>query len=206
MKILKSILNYIPLATFIIFVVTDGIFSLTSALIFVISTIGLLINWKREKTEMKNWENSSLQNWIKRARRSSFSFFIMVSLWYNRDIKIGICGGKYDSTCRWNKSSSSRNHPFNILEGIASCILYSWFHRNTHARSATGVFEKQDEQRNKALYAYRRKTNRGCFCNKGFNRGSLYSSRYAKHGLWNEIVTIRSRPMYGYPYAVDSWE
>ncbi len=48
MKILKSILNYIPLATFIIFVVTDGIFSLTSALIFVISTIGLLINWKRK--------------------------------------------------------------------------------------------------------------------------------------------------------------
>ena len=42
------------------------------------------------------------------------------------------------------------------------------------------------------------------YSNKGFNRGSLYSSRYAKHGLWNEIVTIRSRPMYGYPYAVDS--
>ena len=59
MKILKSILNYIPLATFIIFVVTDGIFSLTSALIFVISTIGLLIG--KEKTEMKNWENSSLK-------------------------------------------------------------------------------------------------------------------------------------------------
>lgn len=58
MKILKSILNYIPLATFIIFVVTDGIFSLTSALIFVISTIGLLI--EKEKTEMKNWEISSL--------------------------------------------------------------------------------------------------------------------------------------------------
>lgn len=52
MKLLKSILNYIPLATFIIFVVTDGIFSLTSALIFVISTIGLLIG--KEKTEMKN--------------------------------------------------------------------------------------------------------------------------------------------------------
>ena len=52
MKILKSILNYIPLATFIIFVVTDGIFSLTSALIFAISTIGLLIG--KEKTEMKN--------------------------------------------------------------------------------------------------------------------------------------------------------
>ena len=54
MEILKSILNYIPLTTFIIFVVTDGIFSLISALIFVISTIGLLINWKRKKTEMKN--------------------------------------------------------------------------------------------------------------------------------------------------------
>ena len=54
MKILKSILNYIPLATFIIFVVTDCIFSLTLALIFVISTIFPLINWKREKTEMKN--------------------------------------------------------------------------------------------------------------------------------------------------------
>ena len=68
MKILKSILNYIPLATFIIFVVTDGIFSLTSALIFVISTIGLLINWKRKKTEMKNWENSCLCrcNWVTR--------------------------------------------------------------------------------------------------------------------------------------------
>ena len=39
---------------------------------------------------------------------------------------------------------------------------------------------------------------------KGLIEGSLYSSRYAKHGLWNEIVTIRSRPMYGYPYAVDS--
>ena len=53
-KILKSILNYIPLATFIIFVVTDGIISLTSALIFVVSTIGLLINWKRKKPAMKN--------------------------------------------------------------------------------------------------------------------------------------------------------
>ena len=54
MKILKSILNYIPLATFIIFVVADGIISLTSALIFVISSIGLLINWKRKKPAMKN--------------------------------------------------------------------------------------------------------------------------------------------------------
>ena len=54
MKILKSILNYIPLAPFIIFVVTDGIISLTSALIFVISTIGLLINWKKKKPEMQN--------------------------------------------------------------------------------------------------------------------------------------------------------
>lgn len=57
MKILKSVLNYIPLATFIIFVVTDGIFSLTSALIFVISTIGLLINWKRKNRdeELRNF-------------------------------------------------------------------------------------------------------------------------------------------------------
>lgn len=54
MKILKSILNYIPLATFIIFVVTDGIFSLTSALIFVISTIGLLINWKTINEQIQN--------------------------------------------------------------------------------------------------------------------------------------------------------
>ena len=72
------------------------------------------------------------------------------------------------------------------------------------AMEEMGVDVLKDEQRNKALYACRRKTNRGCFCNKGFNRGSLYSSRYAKHGSWNEIVTIRSRPMYGYPYAVDS--
>ena len=58
MKILKSILNYIPLATFIIFVVTDGIFSLTSALIFVISTIGLLINCKRKNRdeELRNFQ------------------------------------------------------------------------------------------------------------------------------------------------------
>ena len=62
MKILKSILNYIPLATFIIFVVTDGIFSLTSALIFVISTIGLLINWKRKKTEMNTFQNFHVQS------------------------------------------------------------------------------------------------------------------------------------------------
>ena len=58
MKILKSILNYIPLATFIIFVVTDGIFSLISALIFVISTIGLLINWKRKK---QRWRIEKIQ-------------------------------------------------------------------------------------------------------------------------------------------------
>ena len=60
MKILKSILNYIPLATFIIFVVTDGIFSLTSALIFVISTIGLLINWKRKK---QRWRIGKILVW-----------------------------------------------------------------------------------------------------------------------------------------------
>lgn len=82
MKILKSILNYIPLTTFIIFVVTDGIFSLTSALIFVISTIGLLINWKRKKTEMKNWENSSFVLFIKYdpstflSRKKADGFFL----------------------------------------------------------------------------------------------------------------------------------
>ncbi len=54
MKILKSILNYIPLATFITFVVTDGMISVISALLFAISTIGLLINWKRGKLEKKN--------------------------------------------------------------------------------------------------------------------------------------------------------
>ena len=49
MKILKSIFNFIPLVTFIIFVVSDGIVSITSALFFIISTIGLLLNEKRIK-------------------------------------------------------------------------------------------------------------------------------------------------------------
>lgn len=49
MKILKSIFNFIPLVTFIIFVVSDGIVSITSALFFIISTIGLLLNEKKKK-------------------------------------------------------------------------------------------------------------------------------------------------------------
>ena len=48
MKILKSILNYIPLATFIIFVVTDGIFSNIS-INFCYFNGGPLINWKGKK-------------------------------------------------------------------------------------------------------------------------------------------------------------
>ena len=82
MKILKSILNYIPLATFIIFVVTDGIFSLTSALIFVISTIGLLINWKRKKTEMKNWENSNLLGRCREQKSEFVERFPELSLFF----------------------------------------------------------------------------------------------------------------------------
>ena len=41
----------------------------------------------------------------KGARRSSFSFFIIVSLWYNRDIKIRILRRKIDGKlpCRDSK-------------------------------------------------------------------------------------------------------
>ena len=86
MKILKSILNYIPLATFIIFVVTDGIFSLTSALIFVISTIGLLINWKRKKQRWRiekipvYWEvaeNEKSEVVVKEVYNGVLDFFVV---------------------------------------------------------------------------------------------------------------------------------
>mgnify|MGYP002082164609 CR=1 FL=1 len=50
----KEISDKAPVCIHCGFVVTDGIISLTSALIFVISTIGLLINWKRKKPAMKN--------------------------------------------------------------------------------------------------------------------------------------------------------
>ena len=86
MKILKSILIYIPLATFIIFVVTDGIFSLTSALIFVISTIGLLINWKRKKTEMKNWEYSSLLGRRRERKIGIWRRFLFMKKGINKSI------------------------------------------------------------------------------------------------------------------------
>ena len=86
MKILKSILNYIPLATFIIFVVTDGIFSLISALIFVISTIGLLINWKRKKTEMKNWEYSSVLGRRRERKIGIWRRFLFMKKGINKSI------------------------------------------------------------------------------------------------------------------------
>ena len=86
MKILKSILNYIPLATFIIFVVTDGIFSQISALIFVISTIGLLINWKRKKTEMKNWEYSSLLGRRRERKIGIWRRFLFMKKGINKSI------------------------------------------------------------------------------------------------------------------------
>ena len=86
MKILKSILIYISLATFIIFVVTDGIFSLTSALIFVISTIGLLINWKRKKTEMKNWEYSSLLGRRRERKIGIWRRFLFMKKGINKSI------------------------------------------------------------------------------------------------------------------------
>ena len=78
MKILKSILNYIPLATFIIFVVTDGIFSLISALIFVISTIGLLINWKRKK---QRWRIENIPVYWEGAENEKFEFVEVKSVW-----------------------------------------------------------------------------------------------------------------------------
>ena len=53
--------------------------------------LSLSSNISRNNKKEDEWgsANSSLQNWLKRARRSSFSFFIIVSLWYNRDIRIG---------------------------------------------------------------------------------------------------------------------
>ena len=65
--------------------------------LFLCSGILLLSsNISRNNKKEDEWgsANSSLQNWPKRARRSSFSFFIIVSLWYNRDIKIGSYGGE----------------------------------------------------------------------------------------------------------------
>ncbi len=49
MKYLKTAVNYIPLASFIVFVVTSGIASAIAALIFGVTTVGLLINEKRKK-------------------------------------------------------------------------------------------------------------------------------------------------------------
>ena len=62
MKILKSIFNFIPLVTFIIFVVSDGIVSITSALFFIISTIGLLLNEKRKRKSESREIKGGFQN------------------------------------------------------------------------------------------------------------------------------------------------
>lgn len=51
MKYLKMLINYIPLASFIIFVVTDGITSIVAALVFSVSAGGLLINEKIKRSK-----------------------------------------------------------------------------------------------------------------------------------------------------------
>lgn len=51
MKYLKMLINYIPLASFIIFVVTDGITSIVAALAFIVSAGGLLINEKIKRSK-----------------------------------------------------------------------------------------------------------------------------------------------------------
>ena len=40
---------------------------------------------------------------LKRARRSSFSFFVIVSLWYNRDIVRAEKSAKLISSSEWKK-------------------------------------------------------------------------------------------------------
>ncbi|MEE1443036.1 MAG: hypothetical protein UGF43_05405 [Blautia sp.] len=51
MKYLKMLINYIPLSSFIIFVVTDGITSIVAALAFIVSAGGLLINEKIKRSK-----------------------------------------------------------------------------------------------------------------------------------------------------------
>lgn len=50
MNKLKLFANYIPLASFIIFVVASGITSAIAALVFVLSSIGLWISEKRARS------------------------------------------------------------------------------------------------------------------------------------------------------------
>lgn len=112
MKILKSILNYIPLATFIIFVVTDGIISLTSALIFVISTIGLLINWKRknQRWRIKKIPIYQLQVTLKESAHSRcwlFKNYILINCTttYKK-----ICSTLWKNVYKCIKVSKSNNY------------------------------------------------------------------------------------------------
>ena len=102
MKILKSILNYIPLATFIIFVVTDGIFSLTSALIFVISTIGLLINWKIPiyQLQVTLKESAHSRCWLFKN-----SILINCTITYKK-----ICSTLWKNVYKYIKVSKSNNY------------------------------------------------------------------------------------------------
>ncbi len=51
MKYLKMLIHYIPLASFIIFVVTDGITSIAAALAFIVSAGGLFINEKMKRSK-----------------------------------------------------------------------------------------------------------------------------------------------------------
>lgn len=50
MNKLKLFANYIPLASFIIFVVASGIASAIASLVFVLSSIGLWISEKRARS------------------------------------------------------------------------------------------------------------------------------------------------------------
>lgn len=49
MKYLKTVIHYIPLVSFIVFVVTSRITPVIAALIFGFTTIGLWVNEKRKK-------------------------------------------------------------------------------------------------------------------------------------------------------------
>ena len=85
--------------------------------------LSLSSNISRNNKKEDEWgsANSSLQNWLKRARRSSFSFFIIVSLWYNRDIKIG----------SWRSDRMKKKSKIlKILKGIQAWWLQHFFWRN----------------------------------------------------------------------------
>ncbi len=49
MKYLKPFINFIPLVSFIVFVVTSGITAIIAALVFIFTTVTLLINERKKK-------------------------------------------------------------------------------------------------------------------------------------------------------------